>query len=72
MYEAKIVDEIWKALNHLPKKPRPLSYIVAQALYDEAAACGGMSDLLGAIGSWGDGQTDEDTLYYLQQFNKES
>ena len=72
MYEAKIVDEIWKALNNLPKKPRPLSHIISQALYDEAEACGGLSDLLGTIGSWGGTLDDEEILYSLQIFNKES
>ena len=72
MYEAKIVDEIWKALNTLPKKPRPLSHIISQALYDEAEACGGLSDLLGTIGSWGDTLEDEYIAQLLEDYNSAS
>lgn len=72
MYEAKIVDEIWKALNTLPKKPRPLSHTISQALYDEAEACGGLSDLLGTIGSWGDTLDDEYIAQLLEEYNSAS
>lgn len=72
MYEAKIVDEIWKALNNLPKKPRPLSLIISQALSDEAKACGGLSDLLGTIGSWGDTLDDEYIAQLLDEYNSAS
>ena len=72
MDEAKIVDEIWKALNTLPKTPRPLSHIISQALYDEAEACGGLSDLLGTIGSWGDTLDDEYIAQLLEDYNSAS
>ena len=72
MYESKIIDEVWKALNSLPKEPRPLSHIVSQALCDEAKACGGLSDLLGIIGSWGDTLDDEYIAQLLEDYNSAS